>query len=162
MTYRVTMIDIREATAADATAAVGLEARLFVEDAGVHDPHADVTWPSREGAADFAALVDGEESTVLLAWDGEVAVGLLMAYIAASGSTRQPIRSAVLRTMYVAESYRRHGVGGALIERFVEWARDAGCAEAHVNHFAANAPAGALYGRHGFEPRSLERVLSLD
>ena len=137
------MIDIREASA------------------GVHEPHADVTWPAREGHADFEQLLDDDDGLVVLAWDDDEAVGLVMAYAAKASSTRQPVRYAVLRTMYVSASHRRHGVGGLLVDRFIEWARSIDCVEAQVNHYVANEPAGALYEAHGFVPHSLNRVLPL-
>lgn len=155
------MIDIREATAAHIDAVVGLETNLFVEDSGVYEPHADVTWPAREGHADFEQLLDNDDGLVLLAWDDAEPVGLVMAYAATASSTRQPVRYAVLRSMYVAASHRRRGVGGLLVDRFVQWARSIDCVEAQVNHYVENEPAGALYGAHGFEPRSLNRVLPL-
>ena len=63
--------------------------------------------------------------------------------------------------MYVAEDARRQGVAVMLTERFLDWARVRGCAEAHVDHYAANDAAGALYERCGFEERSVSRALRL-
>ena len=159
--YAGVVIDIREATAADADAVVGLEASLFVEDSGVYEPHADVSWPAREGHADFEQLISCDDGFVVLAWDGDDAIGLVMAYAATASSTKQPVRYAVLRTMYVATSHRRHGVGGLLVDRFLEWARSIDCVEAQVNHYVDNEPAGALYEAHGFMPHSLNRVVPL-
>ena len=149
------------ATVADVADVVGLEARLFEEDAGVHDPHADVGWPARDGAEDFADLQADPDAVVLLARaDGE-AVGLLMAYAATAGATRQPIRYAVLRSMYVAASHRRAGVASALIAEFLGWARRSDCAEARVNHYVTNQAAGDLYESFGFAAHSVDRVLPL-
>ena len=47
------MIVVEQATSADVDALIELESSLFVEDAGVHDPKADTTWPRREGRKDF-------------------------------------------------------------------------------------------------------------
>jgi hypothetical protein len=46
----------------DVESFVELEALLFAEDAGVHDPHVDVTWPEREEAADFQRLLADDNS----------------------------------------------------------------------------------------------------
>ena len=64
--------------------------------------------------------------------------------------------------MFVAEDARRQGVGLMLADRFLEWARERGCVEAHVDHYAANNGAAALYERCGFQPRSISRVLPLE
>ncbi len=98
---------------------------------------------------------------VLLARDGGTAVGLLMAYAAASVPTRVPIRYAVLRSMYVTEGHRRSGVARSLIDEFLDWARQAGCVEAQVNHYVANEPAADLYESVGFRAHSLNRTLPL-
>jgi GNAT superfamily N-acetyltransferase len=45
--------------------------------------------------------------------------------------------------------------------RFLDWARDRGCAEAHADHYAANLEAGALYEQCGFEARSVSRSIQL-
>lgn len=156
------MVHIAVATERDVDSVVGLEGRLFAEDAGVYEPFADVGWPAREGADDCRRLIDDPNGIVLLARDAEADVGLLMGYSADASSTRQPVRYAVLRTMYVASTHRRDGIARQLTERFLEWAREAGCAEAQVNHYAANTGAGLLYEQCGFEAHSLNRVLLLD
>jgi len=155
------MIEVLVATESDVDAVIELESRLFAEDSGVHEPYADVGWPAREGAEDFADLLANPDAVVLLARDDSDAVGLLMAYAATAGSTRKPVRYAVLRSMYVAHGHRRTGVARALIEEFLGWARRRECVEAQVNHYVANEPAGTLYERFGFEPHSLDRVLHL-
>jgi len=155
------MIEVLVATESDVHDVISLESRLFAEDSGVHEPYADVEWPAREGAGDFADLLENPDAIVFLALAGAEAVGLLMADAAASGPTRQPIRYAVLRSMYVSHGHRRAGVASALIDEFLAWARRQGCAEVQVNHYVANEPAGELYERFGFEPHSLNRVLRL-
>lgn len=153
-------VRIRPAAAVDFDVGeiVRLESLLFVEDAGRHEPFADVTWPQRSGAADAAALIASPKSVVLLATEGDAAVGVLMAYAVPSAETRVPMSSAVLRTMYVDTAHRSAGVGGMLVDTFFEWARKQGCAEAQVNHYSANDAAGRFYARHGFAPHSLQRT----
>ncbi len=63
--------------------------------------------------------------------------------------------------MYVAERARREGAATMLTERFLDWARKRGCAEAHVDHYAANHAAASLYALFGFEARSVSRALKL-
>jgi len=155
------MITVNPAVATDIEAMIGLESALFIEDAGVHDPHADTTWPQREGRKDFEQLLGSADSLVLVAKQGDEAVGFLAGYATKSSPTRQPVEYAVLRSLYVDVSARRRGVARQLSERFIDWARDRGCVEAHVDHYAANAGAGTLYGELGFAPRSVARTLTL-
>jgi GNAT superfamily N-acetyltransferase len=155
------MIAVVEATPSEIDALVALEAALFVEDAGRHDPFSDPTWPQREGRKDFEDLISSPDGIVLAARSEDEVVGLLAGYATKASSTRQPVEYAVLRTMYVEERARRHGVATMLTERFLDWARKRGCAEAHVDHYAANHAAGALYERCGFEARSMSRALRL-
>lgn len=155
------MIEVLPATESDVDVVIDLEGRLFAEDSGVHEPHADVGWPGRDGAVDFTELLANPDAVVLLARDGGNPVGLLMAYAAASGPTRVPIRYAVLRSMYVAEGHRRSGVARSLIDEFLDWATQAGCVEAQVNHYVANQPAADLYESFGFRAHSLNRTLPL-
>lgn len=155
------MIEVFEATSSEIDALVELEAALFIEDAGRYDPFADTTWPSREGRQDFEDLIASPDAIVLAAATSGDVVGLLAGYVQKSSPTRQPVEYAVLRTMYVAEHARRLGAAVMLTERFVDWARDRGCVEAHVDHYAANVQAAALYAKCGFEERSVARALRL-
>ena len=75
--------------------------------------------------------------------------------------TRQPVNYAILRSMYVRSQHRRTGVGAGLTERFLVWAKESGCVEAHVDGYIANSPAQQFYERHGFVSRSVSRVLAL-
>lgn len=57
-----------------------------------------------------------------------------------------------LLALAVDVPWRRRGVGGALVEAFVERAATSDAGAARVVVGAANGPAIALYRRHGFEP----------
>lgn len=138
------MIDVVEATPCEIDALVDLEAALFLEDAGRHDPFSDPTWPERQGRQDFEDLISSPDGIVLAARSEREVIGLLAGYATKASPTRQPVEYAVLRTMYVAERARRHGAAMMLTERFLDWARERGCAEDHVDHYAANQAAGAL------------------
>lgn len=156
------MIEVDDATPDDIDDLIPLESALFQEDAGVHDPYSDPTWPRREGRQDFEDLIASPDSIVVVARADAEPVGFLAGYAATSSPTRQPIRFAVLRTLFVAPDARRSGAATALIDHFVTWARAQGCVEAHVDHYAANLGAGQLYQRVGFDERSISRVLPLD
>jgi ribosomal protein S18 acetylase RimI-like enzyme len=155
------MIAVDVANPNDVDALVALESKLFREDAGVHDEFADVTWPDREGADDFARLLADPTSLVLAARDGASVVGLLVGYVAGPSSHRQPVTHASLRSMYLDAAYRRQGVGQQMVEQFLSWSRQQGCAEATVDHYAANDSAQRFYSRMGFAAQSVSAVLRL-
>ena len=52
--------------------------------------------------------------------------------------------------LMVAESHRRRGIGWALLEAAVEWARPAGVRKLELHVFPYNTGAIALYERFGF------------
>ena len=159
--YACSMIEIREAQPGDIDELIPLESALFAEDAAVHDPFSDPTWPRREGRRDFEDLIASPESVLLVASSSEGPVGLLAGYSAQASPTRQPVRFAVLRTLFVTRNARRSGAATMLVDRFLTWARDQGCVEAHVDHYAANHGAAQFYDRVGFNERSISRVLPL-
>ena len=155
------MTSVEIANQGDVKSLVELEVLLFTEDAGVHDPHADVTWPQREGAADFQRLLADDNSVVLVARCNGTVVGHVAGYTALSSPTRQPVTFGVLRSMYVRRDARGAGVGQRLTAAFVDWARGQGCVEVHVDSYFENATARRLYERSGFAPRSVAHVLRL-
>lgn len=155
------MTSVEIANRGDVESLVELEALLFAEDAGVHDPHADVTWPLREAAADFQRLLADDNSVVLIARRNGTIVGHVVGYTAPSSPTRQPVTFGVLRSMYVRSNARGAGLGQLLTEAFIDWARERGCVEVHVDSYFENATARRLYERSGFSPRSVAHVLRL-
>lgn len=64
---------------------------------------------------------------------------------------------ALLGTMWVAPRARGRGVGDALVEAIIEWAGRLGAAGVHLDVFADNERAIALYRRHGFVDRGPKR-----
>ena len=59
--------------------------------------------------------------------------------------------------LMVGASHRRRGVGRALLEHAVEWARQAGVRKLELHVFPWNAPAIALYESFGFEREGYRR-----
>ena len=159
--YVYLMTKVETASNDDIESLVELEALLFAEDAGVHDRFADVTWPLREGAADFTRLLADDDSAVMVARRDSTIVGMVVGYTANSGPTRRPMTYGVLRSMYVRSDARGEGIGKQLTEAFIGWARDRGCVEAHVSSYFRNAAARRLYERSGFAPQSVAHVLAI-
>lgn len=59
--------------------------------------------------------------------------------------------------LMVAESYRRRGVGRALLEAAVAWARSCGVSKLELHVFPHNEPAIELYRAVGYEREGLRR-----
>jgi RimJ/RimL family protein N-acetyltransferase len=59
--------------------------------------------------------------------------------------------------LMVAANQRRKGIGTALMEAAVTWARDAGVTKLELHVFPHNQPAIALYRKLGFEEEGLRR-----
>jgi RimJ/RimL family protein N-acetyltransferase len=59
--------------------------------------------------------------------------------------------------LMVAVTYRRRGVGNALLEQAVEWARQAGILKLELHVFPHNEAAIALYERFGFRREGYRR-----
>ena len=159
--YDSCVITVGVASETELDRLVDLEASLFQEDAGRHDQYADVTWPSRKGRADFERLVRDPHALVLVASIGDSVVGHLVAYLAKSAPTRQPVTYAVLRSMYVEPAQRNNGIGHLLTERFLAWARLNDCVEAHVDSYSANSGAQRFYEGIGFIAQSVSRSMPL-
>ena len=60
-------------------------------------------------------------------------------------------RTAQVRSAYARPELRRHGIGSALLQRAVRWARDTGYERLFVEHETANLEGGAFWRRH-FSP----------
>lgn len=69
---------------------------------------------------------------------------------------------AMLHAVMVGEPWRRRGVGRALTAAAAAWARDTGAQSIGLAVLSTNAPAIALYGRMGFEPRGGYRYARQD
>jgi ribosomal protein S18 acetylase RimI-like enzyme len=101
----------------------------------------------REVRARWEALLGTGEGTLLLA---EEAAGAPPVGLAALVGRDRPELG-----MLVDASYRRRGVGQALLDACVAWAREAGAPEIVLHVFPHNAAAIGLYRKRGFEDRGL-------
>lgn len=74
------------------------------------------------------------------------------------GRDRSPLSRHVAELgLMVAARARRRGVGSALIEEAVKWARGSGIVKLELTVFPHNAPAIALYRKLGFREEGLLR-----
>ena len=127
---------------------------LFREDAGTHDAAMDVTWPVREGLDYYGGLLSDETCLLAVARDGDRVVGHLVGKLLEPDSLRLQ-RFAVLESMRVDPTRRSRGIGGRLIDHFLDWGRQHGAQQAGVSAFAANLGAQRLYQRHAFVPMTV-------
>ncbi len=97
----------------------------------------------REVAARWRDLLDTGEGTLLLAEEDGAPVGLA----AVVGKFTPELG------MLVRADRRRRGIGDALVEACVDWARAQRAREIVLHVFEHNPAAVALYRKHGFEER---------
>jgi RimJ/RimL family protein N-acetyltransferase len=135
---------IRTATLDDAEALQAYAARLFAEDLpGIYRRET----PTLEQEVEFVrARVEPPNSTLVLAEvDGDV-VGLvdLVGYPMA-----EEAHCGVL-AVSVDREWRGRGIGAALIEAILAWAREIGIGRVEIQAWSSNPRALALYERLGF------------
>jgi GNAT superfamily N-acetyltransferase len=100
-----------------------------------------------EGPGDPEALLADPRTLLLVAFDAERPVGLVLAH-------ELPRRHGDRAKLFVyevdvAESHQRRGIGSALLARLAELARERGIRIGFVLTDPGNGPANALYRRAG-------------
>jgi GNAT superfamily N-acetyltransferase len=143
-------VRVRRAQQGDVEAYLTVATGLWQEDAGTHDPEVmNIDWPAQHGRDWFQTLVADPDRVCLLAEvDGDLAGGLVGTYPELIPVVRQ--REARLNSLWVLPAHRGAGIGGLLVEAFLDWCREVGAPYAVVTAFAANANAIRLYENHGF------------
>lgn len=91
---------------------------------------------------------EGTESVLFVAEDGQEWIGVAGGYIYEEVDVKTPY----LISMWVDPAYRGRGVGQALVERVIDWARDRGLDHLLLEVEATNHNAISLYTRCGFRP----------
>ncbi|RZT84599.1 hypothetical protein EV383_1446 [Pseudonocardia sediminis] len=114
-------------------------ARLFAEDSGRRDPHADVGWPAVAGGPHVTDALRSSDALVVVADDGSVR-GYLLARRAPANPLRPGLVVADLESMYDA---------------FTSWAASIPANVLSVTAHAANDGARRLYRRRGFVEHSI-------
>ena len=100
-----------------------------------------------QGAGDTEERWRHRLSTVacnLVAWLGDGAVGMV------SGTAPAEDATVYLISMWVAPVARGHGVGDALLDAALSWARTQGASRVGIDFYTTNTRARQLYERHGF------------
>ena len=117
--------------------------------------HLGHDWPSDNAfLASVERLLEDLDTEFLLAApdDDSPPAGVLQLRFRFSIWTAAP--DAWLEDLFVRESARRAGAGDALVALAIERAREHGARRIELDTGEDNAPALALYERHGFSPRS--------
>lgn len=99
-------------------------------------------------AAFLTARLERGEAIVLLARDGDRAVGFVQVYPAFSSTALAPIW--ILNDLYVDTEARGGGVVDRLLETTAELAGEAGCVAIELATQHTNHRAQAVYDRHGY------------
>jgi RimJ/RimL family protein N-acetyltransferase len=146
------MISIRAARPEDAATLVALGAMVGRE------PEAWLlstdSWRSvGEERRYLRALKRHPDAAVFVAEDD----GALVGRLSVARDPHSASRHVADLGLMVAAGYRRRGIGRALLEQAVDWARDAGVRKLELHVFPWNEPALRLYERFGFEREGLRK-----
>ncbi|MEX2211647.1 MAG: GNAT family N-acetyltransferase [Gaiellaceae bacterium] len=99
------------------------------------------------------ALKRHPDAAVFVADDDGAIVGRL----SVARDPHQASRHVADLGLMVAASHRGQGIGTALLEQSVSWARDVGVSKIELHVFPWNEPAIRLYEKFGFEREGLRR-----
>jgi ribosomal protein S18 acetylase RimI-like enzyme len=99
---------------------------------------------------------------IALVADEGTLVGLVFAYVRESkpAPVVRPALLAEIDTLVVRQASRRRGIGRALVQGAVAWAREQSVDRIELGVFQFNEPARAFWQSVGFEILSLRMVLS--
>jgi len=115
---------------------------FLVKDDALETAAADLEEHRRAGDALFAYVTDGEPRAYLVVGPCHgTSEGRLLAHT----------NTAQVRSAYAVPAVRRGGIGAALLQRAVAWAREAGFERMFVEHETANLEGGPFWRRH-FSP----------
>jgi GNAT superfamily N-acetyltransferase len=145
-------VKIRLAARNDAPAAVGLMAQLAEFSHGQIDAGVEER---------FRAMIKLPTHAIFVAEDErEQVIGLLT--ISQRWTLWHTGPCALIEELVVDEGVRGQGVGRALIQAAIGWARAQGCSEVEVSTEADNLKAQAFYQRLGFDSVALLLEYELD
>ena len=145
-------VSIRRAEPGDASQLVALGEAVSLEAGGWM--LSTETWRSVADERRYLKAVRSHsDAAVFVAVDGDEVVARLSV-----ARDPHPASSHVADLgLMVAASHRRRGVGRALLEQAVVWARSAGVRKLELHVFPWNAPAIALYESFGFVREGFRR-----
>ena len=146
------MIRIRDAEPGDARQLVEL-AQAVSRESGAFLLTTD-TWRGVAEERRFIRSLRRNPDALLLVGED---VGMIVARLSAARDTHPASRHVADLGLMVAAEYRRRGIGRALLDRTVDWARHVRVRKLELHVFPWNDPAIALYEAYGFEREGLRR-----
>jgi GNAT superfamily N-acetyltransferase len=152
----VNQIQIREATAADLP-----QLRVFEQNVvAAERPFNDRIKSGTVHYYDIAAMIDSDESLVLVAADGGRLIGSGYASLQESKAEFAHDRHAWLGFMFIEPNYRGQGLIQQIIGQLLAWAREAGVRDHYLDVYAENEAAVRAYEKFGFQRNLLEMKIS--
>jgi len=109
---------------------------------------------------DIGALIDSENSNVLVVEDEGVIVGSGYARIRESKAHLTHDFDAYLGFMYVAPTHRGQGINQLVIQSLISWGKSQGMQDFYLEAYAQNNSALRAYEKLGFKASLLEMKLS--
>jgi ribosomal protein S18 acetylase RimI-like enzyme len=141
-------IEIRPAIPGDASALIA-HLKALAHEPGINIPLApdEITLTVAEERDRLASFDDNPRAILLVAMRG----GELLGELTIRGlSNRRAVQHVATLGMSVRADVRGQGVGGALLDAALDWAAEHGFTRVELYVYARNAPAIALYEKHGF------------
>jgi GNAT superfamily N-acetyltransferase len=136
-------IDVRPATLQNEEAALYLREQLF-EPPGSMPPE----YTRARFSTAFRWAVKQPNADILLAFDGDEAVGLTSVYADIQSLGFGP--KCWLQDMVVDKDRRSEGIGGLLMAAAESWARERGLTHIELSSNSGRVDAHRFYERHGF------------
>lgn len=153
-------ITVKKASIEDLRAIQELNNELFKLEYNNYDPSLKVGWAfEKEGTDYFTKMITDE--VVFVGKDSNKVIGYLAGSIHVEGS--YVIKTlAEIENLYVAEEYRRSGLGARLINEFKKYCMDFRIEEIKVTASAKNSNAIKFYKKNGFEDFECTFKIKLD
>jgi ribosomal protein S18 acetylase RimI-like enzyme len=143
-------IALRPATADDLPQVTELFGALHAYNA-TFDKHFELGDEWRTQLAEtFGRSYDRPDALWVLAWDGDEAVGMLIAETHFDPPIFRRRYWLELSALYVKPSHRRHGVARLLVDHLTAWARERKFDAIQLYVSAGNSGARDFYAREGF------------
>lgn len=146
------MFSVRRAMPEDATALIDL-----VNDVATRDDTLGIDrFPlAPQDEATFLGQADPRVYLTLVAQDGTT--GRLLGVLTASRGTDTKLQHVSALAIAVAAGARRHGVGSAMLEGFIDWAREVGVTKCTLSVLAHNEAAIRLFSKAGFSTEATRK-----
>jgi ribosomal protein S18 acetylase RimI-like enzyme len=145
---------IRRATIDDLAVVQKLATELMVSHLPF-DPSLERQWYTKgEGKKQLLTSIKGRTHVCLVAAVQNQVVGFVTGSLCRE--TWLAVKRAELVNLFVAESYRRHGVGNKLVAAFKTWSKQKGARRVKLYVNAHNKDAIPFYEKNGFRTRVLE------